>query len=125
MRIDQLPDLPSGVDQVKVPCSHNGADFALPLDPDGYSPPYTIGFVDDAAVRANFTLTTGGYYRITPPSSFPSGAKLISVGAIAWTSSNGISITPYGSAEAYVIGPGGATVTGLKCRWWYYQGVGS
>ena len=47
MRIDQLPDLPSGVDQVKVPCSHNGADFALPLDPDGYSPPYAIGFVDD------------------------------------------------------------------------------
>lgn len=123
MRIDQLPDLPSGVDQVKVPCTYNGADFALPLNPAGYTPPYVIGFVDDAAARANFTLTSGGYYRITPPAAFPSGAKVISVGAIAWTSSNGISITPYGAGEAYVIGPGGATVTGLKCRWWYCQEV--
>ncbi|MBR6352572.1 MAG: hypothetical protein IKS25_00490 [Oscillospiraceae bacterium] len=121
MRIDQLPDLPSGVDQVKVPCSHNGADFALPLDSDGYSPPYTIGFVDDPSARADFQLSAGGYAYIAPPSGFPSGAKVLRVGAIVWTSSNGISFTEYGSNAAYVIGPGGATVTGLKCRWWYYK----
>lgn len=81
-----------------------------------------VDYVDESSARASFTLTSGGYYRIEPPSgALPSGAKVLAVAAIAWTSSNGITIIPYGTAgtEAYVIGPAEATVSGLKCRWWY------
>lgn len=79
----------------------------------------SIGYIDDSTARASFTLTNG-YYRIVPP-SLPTGAKIISVAAIAWTSSNGISIIPYGDAanEAYVVGETNAKITGLRCRFWY------
>lgn len=81
-----------------------------------------VDYVDESSARANFTLTSGGYYRIEPPAgALPSGAKVLAVAAIAWTSGNGIAIIPYGTAgtEAYVIGPSEASVSGLKCRWWY------
>ena len=102
------------------PVSVNGSAKKLSFDSLKDNLPI-VGYVDDASARADFQLTAGGYYRITPPSSFPSGAKTISVAALAWTSSNGINIIPYGNAatEAYVIGPASASVTGLQTRWWY------
>lgn len=87
-------------------------------------PGFTIGYVDDASARSNITLTNG-YSYLAAPSGLPSGAKVFSVGAIEWTSSNGIAIIPYGNNAAYVIGAAGITVTGLKTRWWYYKEVTS
>lgn len=126
MRIEQLPELPGSATEVDVPCSYNGADFKLPLDPNGgYRPDYEIGYVEDDSARADFSLNNNGYASITPPSSgpnaFPTGAKLISVGAIVWTSGNWLAIVPYSNNYAYVVGPASATIKGLRCRWWYYR----
>ena len=122
MRIEQLPELPGSATEVDVPCSYNGADFKLPLDPNGgYRPTYEIGYVEDASARADFQIGANGYQSIYPPSSFPSGAKLISVGAIAWSSSVWLAAIPYADNYAYLAGPAGATVKGLRCRWWYYR----
>ncbi|MBR6710795.1 MAG: hypothetical protein IKI81_04620 [Selenomonadaceae bacterium] len=118
--INELPNITHLTNADLFPVSVNGQAGKLTFENLKDNIPI-VGYVDDASARADFTLTSGGYYRITPPSGFPSGAKTISVAALAWTSSNGINIIPYGSAatEAYVIGPASASVTGLKTRWWY------
>ena len=112
--VDKLAQLDDLEDEV-----HN--DYALKSELPGF----TIGYVDDASARGNITLSSGGYARITPP-TLPTGAIVFAVGAIKWTSSNGISIIPYydyNDNSAYVIGASGITVTGLQCRWWYYMEV--
>ena len=83
--------------------------------------PRPFQYVDDTAARADITLTSGGYFRVVPP-SLPTGAKIISVAIVAWTSATGaFSVMPYGTgaAEAYILGTPSVTIKGLKLRFWY------
>lgn len=83
--------------------------------------PSSVSYVDDTSARPDLTLTNG-YAGINAP-TLPVGAVIIAVGAISWTSSNGPSIIPYYDTniqyDAYVTGPVGIVVKGLRCRWWY------
>lgn len=129
--ISELPSATTLADADLLPISAGGASKKLAWSTlktliqaliASAKPRKEVDYVDESSARADFTLTSGGYYRIEPPSgALPSGAKVLAVAAVAWTSSNGITIIPYGTAgtEAYVIGTAGATVSGLKCRWWY------
>lgn len=114
MRISQLPLLPNNVRGVTVPCTYNGADYQT------YVATGVFNYVDDTSARANISLNSSGYAEITVPTISPS-AKLLAVTPIVWTSSNAIVLTPYGDTRAFVIGDPNATVTGLKCRFWYWE----
>ncbi len=108
-KFEQLDDLSDEV--------HN--DYAQKAD----LPQYIIGYIDDTSPR---TVTlTNGYADIYPQSQLPSGAKIFSIATISWTSQNGVSCTPYGldAVRGYAIGVPGTTITGLFCRFWYYQEV--
>lgn len=129
--ISELPSINSLADADMFPVSANGASKKISWVAlktliqalvSAAKQHKEVDYVDEVYARADFTLRSGGYYRIEPPSgALPSRAKVLSVAAIEWTSSNGISIIPYGAAgtEAYVIGQGGDTISGLRCRWWY------
>jgi hypothetical protein len=85
----------------------------------------TIGFVSDSAARSTITIPSSGYVSITPP-ALPTGAKIISVAIVTWTSSDGaFNIIPYGgnAQSAYLIGTPGVTISGLRLRFWYEIGV--
>lgn len=85
----------------------------------------TIGFVDDSAARPTITIPSSGYVSITPP-TLPTGAKIISVAIVLWTSSDGaFNIVPYGgnAQSAYLIGTPGVSISGLRLRFWYEIGV--
>lgn len=85
----------------------------------------TIGFVDDSAARPTITIPSSGYVSITPP-TLPTGAKIISVAIVSWTSSDGaFNIVPYGNnaQAAYLIGTPGVSISGLRLRFWYEIGV--
>ena len=123
MRIDQLPELPSGVPSVDVPVTFAGADYRMPLTPSGDEQAPVIGFVDDANARANITIGSNHYVRIDPP-SLPSGARLVAVSALACSSVSGaFSISPYGNVASYLFADNGTTINGLRCRFWYVTGV--
>lgn len=123
MRIDQLPELPSGVPSVDVPVTFAGADYRMPLTPSGDEQAPVIGFVDDATARANITVDSDNNVRIDPP-SLPSGARIIAVSALSWTSASGAFwISPYGNVTSYLIAKSDTTINGLRCRFWYVTGV--
>ena len=83
----------------------------------------TIGYLDDTTARS---VTLGnGYAVVSPQSSLPPGAKIFSIAALEWSSSNRVSFVPYGAnaTYGYAVGEPGDTITGLKCRFWYEIGV--
>ena len=85
----------------------------------------TIGYVDDASARSSITLSSGGNYSITPP-TLPTGAKLVSIAIIDYTSATGaFDVKPYGSngTGAIIIGTPSITIDGLQLRFWYEVGV--
>lgn len=80
-----------------------------------------IGYIDETSAQ-NYTLTSGGYYRLTVPSSLPSGAKIFAVTILEYASASGdFHPEPYGSTQAYIIGTPGASIQGLKCRYWHIK----
>ena len=80
-----------------------------------------IGYIDETSAQ-NYTLTSGGYYRLTVPSSLPSGAKIFKVTILEYASASGdFHPEPYGNAQAYIIGTPGASIQGLKCRYWHIK----
>lgn len=80
MRIDQLPDLPGGVSNVTVPCTHNGADYKKEITVEGDALPiykvndeisgylYGFGYVTSSAKDAAIVCPL--------PKMFSSGADL-------------------------------------------------
>ena len=80
-----------------------------------------ISYVDDAAARSDITLTSNGYYHLTLP-TLPTGAVLISIAIIAWTSNTGAfypSVYGANGDDAYLIGTPNTVIRGLRCRFWY------
>lgn len=79
----------------------------------------TIGYVDDTTARS-ITLNNG-FAAVVPQSALPTGAKIFSIAAIEWGSTNRVSFVPYGAnaTYGYAVGEPGDTITGLKCRFWY------
>ena len=83
-----------------------------------------VDYVDDTSARS-ITIGSGNYYNLETSGqpaipSLPSGAKIIAVSIVTWSSNSGaFSLIPYGDNGVYAIGASGTTISGLKCRFWY------
>lgn len=106
-----------------VPIGGHHRDIVSEIDTNNAKP--TIGYVDDASARSSITLSSGGNYSITPP-TLPTGAKLVSIAIIEYTSATGaFDVKPYGAngTGAIIIGTPSITIDGLQLRFWYEVGV--
>ena len=83
--------------------------------------PQRIGYVDDTTART-VSIGSHGYSEpIYPPNYFPSGAKILCISAITWSTNVALTFTVSGtnSNYGYVNGPSDTSVSGLKMRFWY------
>ena len=85
----------------------------------------TLYYVDDASSTSRTFTLNDGYFNLansspSPSSLIPSGAKIVAVGMLYWSSNSGaFSLIPYDEQQVYAVGTNGVSVSGLRCRFWY------
>ena len=81
-----------------------------------------VKYVDDTTAR-NITISSSNYLVQTYGIAGLTSDKVFAITMLTWTSnSGGFTLLPYSSGTSfYVLGAAGTTISGLKCRFWYYE----